>query len=190
MAEVAFWLVCGSLTLNIATTAWSILRPGQRVWPPPGDSSWQYYYSLTLSLIWMLAFLALGILDWNSFRFEHWSRFVLGGAAIVGGVAAAQRAVRALSLHATRGLEGELVTDGPYRYSRNPQYVAYIAVVIGYAVLCNSGLSLVAAGPATVAFLLGPFAEEAWLRERLGDRFEAYVSRVPRFLGRRRASSA
>ncbi len=190
MAEFAFWLVCGSLTLNVATTAWSILRPHQRVWPPPGDTSWQYYYSLTLSLIWMLAFLALGVLDWNTFRFEHWSRFVLGGAAIISGVGVSQRAVRALSLHATRGLEGELVTDGPYRYSRNPQYVAYTAVVVGYAILCNSGLSLAAASLAALSFFLGPFAEESWLRERMGARFEAYASKVPRFLGRRRASAA
>ncbi len=104
MAAVAFWLVCGSLTLNISTTVWSILRPHQRVWPPPGDASWQYYYALALSLIWMLAFLALGVLDWNSFRFGGpWSRFTLGGAAIVVGIALAQRSVRALSLHATRG---------------------------------------------------------------------------------------
>ena len=187
MAAVAFWLVCGSLTLNVATTVWSILRPHQRVWPPPGDTSWQYYYSLILSLIWMLAFLVLGVLDWNSLRFGGpWSRFTLGGAAIVVGVALAQRSVRALSLHATRGLEGELVTDGPYRYSRNPQYVAYIAIVVGYAVLCNSGLSLAAAGLAALSFLLGPLAEESWLRERMGARFESYASQVPRYVGRRR----
>ncbi len=187
MAEVAFWIVCGSLTLNIATTAWSVLRPHQRVWPPPGATSWQYYYSLTLSLIWMLVFLALGVLDWNSFVFEHWSRFVLGGAGIVSGAAVSQRAVSALSLHATSGLVGELVTTGPYRYSRNPQYVAYIAIVVGYAVLCNSDLCLAAAALAALSFLLGPFAEESWLRERLGDQFEAYASQVPRFLGLRRA---
>ena len=86
MAEVAFWIACGSLALNIAT-AWSILRPDRQVWPPPGDATWQYYYSLTLSLTWMLAFFALGMLDWNSFRFDHGSRFVLGGAAVLGGVA-------------------------------------------------------------------------------------------------------
>ena len=190
MAEFAFWIVCGSLALNIATTTWSILRPRDRIWPPPGDTSWQYYYSLTLSLIWMVAFLALGGLDWNSFRFEHWSRFVLGGAAIVCGVAVSQRAVRTLSLRATRGLKGDLVTDGPYRYSRNPQYVAYIAIVVGYAVLCNSGLSFAAAALATGSFVLGPFAEESWLHERMGARYEAYASQVPRFLGRRRASAA
>ncbi len=119
---------------------------------------------------------------------RHWSRFVLGGAAIVSGVVVSQRAVRALGLHATRGLEAELVTDGPYRYSRNPQYVAYIAVVVGYAAVCNSGLSLAAAGLAALSFFLGPFAEESWLRERMGARFEAYASQVPRFLGRRRGA--
>ena len=60
MAEFAFWIVCGSLTLNIATTTWSILRPHDRIWPPPGDTSWQYTYSLALSLVWMVAFLEEG----------------------------------------------------------------------------------------------------------------------------------
>ena len=190
MAEFAFWIVCGSLTLNIATTTWSILRPRTRIWPPPGDTSWQYYYALALSLTWMSGFIALGALDWNHFRFGHWSRFVIGGAAIAGGVLVSQRAVRTLSLHATRGLAGELVTGGPYRYSRNPQYIAYIAIVVGYAVLCNSDLSFVAAALAAVSFFLGPFAEESWLHERLGARYEAYASRVPRFFGRCRASAS
>lgn len=184
MAQVAFWIVCGSLLLNLATTSWSILRPHQRVWPPPGDDSWQYYYALVLSLVWMLTFLALGVLDRGSLGFEHRSRFVLGGVLIVAGSVLCERAVRALSLHATAGLEGDLVTDGPYRYSRNPQYVGYIAVVVGYAIVCDSALALAAAGPAALSFLLGPFAEEPWLRARLGTRFDDYASEVPRFLGR------
>ena len=185
MTAIVFWIVLAAIALNIATTTWSIARPQLRVWPPPGGTSWQYRYTLAVSLIWMLGFLALGVLDWNSFLLGHWARYVVGGTAIVGGLLVSQRAVHALSLHATRGLAGELVTHGPYRYSRNPQYVAYIAVVLGYAILCNSGLSLAAAGLATVSFLLGPFAEEPWLRERLGARYEAYAADVPRFLGRR-----
>lgn len=190
MAEIVFWIVCASLVVNIVTTSWSILRPGRRVWPPPGEACWQYYYSLVNSAVWMVGFLVLGVLDWNSSAFSHGPRFLLGGAGIAFGTLIRQRAVRRLSLSATRGLAGELVTDGPYRFSRNPQYVGYIAVVVGYAILCNSGLALAAAGFAAVSFVLGPFAEEPWLRERLGSRYEAYASRVPRFVGRRRAGAA
>ena len=75
------------------------------------------------------------------------------------------------------------MTSGPYRFSRNPQCVAFIAGYLGYALLCNSFLALVAAVLLAVELGLSPFAEEPWLRTRFGAEYDEYARRVPRFVG-------
>ena len=88
----------------------------------------------------------------------------------------------ALGIPASQGLGGALITVGPYRYSRNPQYVGNCGFVLGYGVLCGSFLTLAAAFPLMLWFILAPFAEEPWLRERLGASYERYSSGAPRFV--------
>ena len=57
-----------------------------------------------------------------------------------------------------------------------------IAVLIAYSVLCNSTLAMAVTLAWSSWYLLAPFAEEPWLRERLGVSFEAYTAQVPRYL--------
>ena len=130
----------------------------------------------------MLGVIVLGLLDWNSFIFDDWIRFVIGGFFLVGGLAFAFWGVRTLSVHTSLGLGGELIESGPYRYSRNPQYVGDIAALFGYALICNSGLTLVATAIGIIWFILAPFTEEPWLRKQFGVWFDEYATRVPRFI--------
>jgi protein-S-isoprenylcysteine O-methyltransferase Ste14 len=69
-----------------------------------------------------------------------------------------------------------------YRFSRNPQYVADIAMIVGWIVLCAStGAALI--GFAGIAVLIAaPFAEEPWLQAQYGSAFEDYRATVRRFL--------
>ena len=69
-----------------------------------------------------------------------------------------------------------------YRYSRNPHYVADIAMIVGWIVLCASaGAALV--GFAGIAVLIAAlFAEEPWLKAQYGSAFEDYQAKVRRFL--------
>jgi len=137
----------------------------------------------------MLGIVVLGIVDWNSFIFRHWARFLVGGLLMAVGGSFALWAFTTLGARASQGLGDELVSSGPYRYSRNPQYVGTIPVLIGYAIICNSGLALVAAVLASGWFVLVPFAEEPWLRTQLGTPYEEYVAQVPRFLSLGRGRS-
>ena len=50
------------------------------------------------------------------------------------------------------------------------------------SLLAAAPWAFVVAGPAIIALLAAPFAEEYWLRERYGVAFDAYAARVPRFL--------
>ena len=87
----------------------------------------------------------LGFLDWNSWVLPHWVRLPVGGLLIATGISFAFWGLRTLGSHASLGLGGELVSSGPYRYSRNPEYVGDIVALLGYAIVCNSLLVLVVA---------------------------------------------
>jgi protein-S-isoprenylcysteine O-methyltransferase Ste14 len=79
-----------------------------------------------------------------------------------------------------------LVVDGPYRYVRNPMYLAVVAVIIGQALLLGQpGLLGYAAavGGATAAFAHG--YEEPTLRRQFGAQYETYRRAVPAWWPRR-----
>ena len=69
-----------------------------------------------------------------------------------------------------------------YRYSRNPQYVADIAIVVGWMVLSSAPWALAMGAAAILVLIAAPFSEEVWLKEQYGSEFEAYAARVRRFL--------
>lgn len=80
-----------------------------------------------------------------------------------------------------------LVTNGVYRYSRNPIYVAVLIAVAGWASLFQA-LALVAYG--VVLFALYSFFvqrhEEPHLAREYGDEYAAYVATTGRWLPRLR----
>lgn len=137
----------------------------------------------------MLGPLILGILDWNRWIVPGPVRLVAGLVVAPAGFVLGFRAMRRLTISASFGLQGQLVTDGLYRFSRNPQYVAFTAGYLGFALLCNSLPTLVTAVLLGVELCLCPLSEEPWLRERYGQPYVEYASRVPRFLGIPRAAA-
>jgi protein-S-isoprenylcysteine O-methyltransferase Ste14 len=77
-----------------------------------------------------------------------------------------------------------LVVVGPYRFSRNPMYVAVILMLSGWALAFRSrGLITYAAVMAVVFHLRVRFWEEPWLAETHGEEWLRYRSAVPRWLG-------
>ena len=177
-------LVFALLTISLGGMGLSIVRPDLRMWPPPRTTSWPKWLLAIHSRVGQIGLLGLpllGVLDWNSLMLEPWGRLVGGVLFIIGGFWGFW-GYRTLGLHLSLGNEGDLVDTGAYRHCRNPQYIGTIASGIGYALLCNSTLALVASGLVAVTFILMPFAEEPWLRDGLGDAYGAYCARVPRFL--------
>jgi protein-S-isoprenylcysteine O-methyltransferase Ste14 len=83
------------------------------------------------------------------------------------------------------GDESTLIRRGPYRFSRNPQYVGFISALIGWGFLTSSGLTLVASSVGIIPLILVPFAEEKWLLARYGAVYEEYKRAVPRFVSLR-----
>ena len=100
----------------------------------------------------------------------------------VGGSAFALWGVFTLSWHATAGLRAKLITAGPYRYTRNPQYVGDFAVLLGIAIVSNSLLAMIISIAGIFCFWMAPLAEESWLPQQYG-RADEECRTVPRLFG-------
>ena len=79
-----------------------------------------------------------------------------------------------------------LVTDGPYRYTRNPLYVGDILMWAGWAIVLGSVSVALGLAFLTLGLQVGVRLEERGLARRFGDQWKAYASTAPRFVGRQR----
>ena len=77
---------------------------------------------------------------------------------------------------------GKLQTGGFYRFSRNPQYVADIGMVLGWMVLTAAHLVMLVGLAAIIVLAAAPFSEEPWLRSQYGSDFDKYATQVRRYL--------
>ena len=192
MSEIvpALTIVVGvSLVWLIASAPWSIFVPERRLWPPRVRQGFLYHFNAVLSPGINFGLFGLSLLSWNSGPFEHWARFVVGVLLFAAGAYLALGGVFTLGARRTQGHAGELIDSGPYRHTRNPQYVGAMFAYVSVAILCNSAPGFATALLASVWMALIPFSEEPWLREKLGAPYEEYAARVPRFLGFRRQRS-
>jgi protein-S-isoprenylcysteine O-methyltransferase Ste14 len=78
-----------------------------------------------------------------------------------------------------------LVTDGIYRWTRNPMYLGLLTLLIGWAIRLGS-LSPFLIPPAFVLILtqVQILPEERHLRSRFGNDYDRYCKSVGRWLGR------
>lgn len=76
-----------------------------------------------------------------------------------------------------------LVTGGPYRFSRNPIYLADMAILAGWCLLCGTLAGLILLAPFfAVLERRFIFPEEARLTAALGKPYTDYAARVRRWL--------
>ena len=106
---------------------------------------------------------------------------ILGGLGLMGWAGLAfQKAATTIVPHRE---PSALVETGPYRWSRNPIYLADLVILAGWALLLGAPAALVLLGPLyvvlTTRFVL---KEEALLTDRLGEAYTAYRARVPRWI--------
>ena len=90
--------------------------------------------------------------------------------------------LRTLTVNTSLGLKGKLVTDGPYKYSRNPQYLGTVLFFSGTMLLFNSLYQFVTGTIGIIWFLLVAFVEEPWLRDQFKEEYDTYCKKVPRFI--------
>lgn len=168
--------------LLIGGLIFTVIKPKYRIWPPPSKNTWQFWLTWILTIISFSGTILLSILDWDNFILIHWSRYPIGLSLIFMGLFLAIWGVRTLSIHSTLGLKGKLITGGPYKYSRNPQYLADIIIFAGLIILANSFLTLIIGILGVLWNFLTPFTEEPWLKKQFKDEYDAYREKVRRFI--------
>jgi protein-S-isoprenylcysteine O-methyltransferase Ste14 len=106
---------------------------------------------------------------------------------VVIGFGLAALSARAFHLAGTSVVPGQestaLVTDGPYRFTRNPIYIGFVLVYFGLAIVLTSAWVLVLLIPTLIVLQRGVVEpEEAYLERKFGDAYRKYQARVPRWL--------
>ncbi len=76
-----------------------------------------------------------------------------------------------------------IVTDGPFRFSRNPLYVGITSLFIGLSLLIGTWWGFILMVPAALILHYGVILrEERYLKQKFGDIYLAYKSEVRRYL--------
>jgi len=114
-------------------------------------------------------------------------RIVAGAAVFAAGMTMMFAGHRAMSRHGTNvnplRPTTALVTDGVFRYTRNPLYVGVSIALCGVALVFALDWVLVLIVPACILLHFAVVRrEERYLEQKFGDAYRAYVARVPRYL--------
>jgi protein-S-isoprenylcysteine O-methyltransferase Ste14 len=183
MVSVSFFFVLLVNFFVLFGIVISIFFPKRRIWPPPKMHSWQFWVSWILFDIGMISSGLIGFIDFDILGYGFWIRILVGGSALFVGGGVALWGMITLSSRQSFGLKGKLVTEGPYRYSRNPQYIGFILMYAGVILVTYSLMALVAGSIMIVNFVILPLSEEPWLIEQYGEAYVEYCRHAPRFIG-------
>jgi protein-S-isoprenylcysteine O-methyltransferase Ste14 len=75
-----------------------------------------------------------------------------------------------------------IVTDGPFRFTRNPLYLGNVLFYLGFAMIFNSAWLLALFFPLLLVLQWGIIQrEERYLEAKFGDAYVAYKARVRRW---------
>ena len=102
---------------------------------------------------------------------------LVGGVLIGAGIWLVSAAWRLI--HAA---QGELVTAGPYRLLRHPQYVGLMLAIAGALVQWPALITLVMAPVLLATYWRLALREDRELEARFDERYREYRGRVPAFL--------
>ena len=171
--ERRFWIFCAFYFAGFGLSAFdhvSFLTWLRQLFGIPGNSAQALTFARVVILIGaVLVFIAAALRTW--------------GAAYL----------RTSIVHDTSQHSEAIVADGPFRYTRNPLYLASLLMAIGIGVLASrTGFVLIVLANWIFVYRL-IFREEEALLSSQGERYRSYYQSVPRFwpsLRRRLASSS
>ena len=161
---------------------WSVTSPQKRIWPPPNKRSWQYI------MTWVCFYAAFSLngllilLDWNSWVINEYARFFIGIPFVIVGSWLLLWGISTIGSKNTAGLKDGFIRSGPYRFTRNPQYLGDILTFIGLIFISNSRYLIITNSLLILTFLITPLAEEIWLEKQYGENYLDYKKNSPRFL--------
>ncbi len=146
----------------------------------------------TVVLVWALTgvhfTLVVVAAAWSTWHFSLVGPLAFGGGVVLMGVGAA---ICLGAVHAFRSLRRlnllnhtRLVTEGVYRWSRNPQIIGWTLVLLGLGLVRRSAMVLFLALLCWVGYRLHMPTEEEHLQRIFWESYEAYRRRTHRYFGR------
>ena len=174
------------LGLLVAT----LLAPPFRIWPTPGEKTWQSYVFWPLFRGLNVLCFAAAITDqpagWLGLPF--WLR-ILASIVLAGSIALFVYSFRMLGRDNSYGAQDGLVTSGIYQWSRNPQNAMLVVVYGALAVAADSAPTYVLCAAMMAVYYLMILAEEPWLAAVYGEPYRRYCREVPRLFNWRLAAA-
>jgi protein-S-isoprenylcysteine O-methyltransferase Ste14 len=174
------------LGLLVAT----LLAPPFRIWPTPGEKTWQSYVFWPLFRGLNALCFAAAITDqpagWLGLPF--WLR-ILASIVLAGSIALFVYSFRMLGRDNSYGAQDGLVTSGIYQWSRNPQNAMLVVVYAALAVAADSAPTYVLCAAMMAVYYLMILAEEPWLAAVYGEPYRRYCREVPRLFNWRLAAA-
>ena len=151
-------------------------------------SIWNKYFDWPP--VWLLIFIAIAWVQaqvWNPLSYQSGVTTFIGRAAIVFGLVLMGVSFVMFMRHKTsvvpKRTPKSIITAGPYKFSRNPIYVADAIVLIGYVLTLGSVISFVLvplfAWVIRMRFING---EEAGIRAEFGQQYEDYCLQTRRWI--------
>ena len=182
MTLFIFYLIFIVEILSLLFVLTNLGNQTSSVWPPQERNTKTIYslmiifYSIVVGNIW------LSIKEWdNLFLNVPGLRFV-GAFFFIVGVAIYAWCRMYMSKKIEFGGKDHLITQGPYKYTRNPLYIADTLIFLGFALFSNSMLVIILMTLLVFTLLLLPLIEESWLLEQYGEKYRRYKAKVPRYI--------
>lgn len=153
--------------------------------PTPSDPR-KFPFPPGISILALLLSWGLGKVWPREISWPAWSRW-LGVAVFILAFGLSVWSVRTFRSHGTvvkpTGDTTEVVTSGPFKYTRNPMYLSLIVIYLGGMLLFRLPWALVLLVPLFLALHFGIILpEEKYLESKFGDDYIAYKRRTRRWL--------
>lgn len=184
-AQIASWVANGSAALIAALLIASIRSDRLQFFPPPARESWQFHVFRSLFRTFFVALTVLSVLRFDEARAGSdggQSATFVATTLLVIGFGTATACTVQMGWRNAFGEQRGLVTDGWFRFSRNPVYVASWMGMGGWALLVPTLEVLIPLTLWAMVYGVAPRLEERWLSDRYGRSYEEYAARTPRFL--------
>jgi protein-S-isoprenylcysteine O-methyltransferase Ste14 len=187
LASIVFMVGAAVALVLLCLLVLTMMFPKLRIWPTPGEGSWQSYVFWPLFRGLNVLCFAMALVDRKPYLgLPGWMRG-LAALLLAASVGLFVYSFRVLGRDNSYGAQDGLVTGGIYRWTRNPQNAMLVVVYGCLAVAADSGPAYLLCAAMMAVYVLMVLLEEPWLAGIYGEAYRRYCRRVPRFFNWRRA---
>ncbi len=165
----------------------TIFSSKTQIWPPPEDNPIIFWCYSIIDVVFFIGLIYLNITE-REIKPSNFFLIRIISAAFLGifGLAFVLWGMRNINIKQMFGLKGNLIVQGPFRFSRNPEYLGFISLLVSGLIISGSIYVFIVNLIGIIWFLLAPLTEEKWLYEQFGESYVKYTNKVPRFFSLKR----